>query len=108
MKLLSAALPLLVIVVLKFFSSTNKVAALAPEEDTMENVNDIDFNNASSRYKEGGFGVDVSGSGATTPTTVKALNNFNGVTLSRGKRFISFPVGSSFSVSETFYNSQKF
>ncbi|XP_037808476.1 uncharacterized protein LOC119601550 [Lucilia sericata] len=65
----------------------------------MKNVNDIDFYNASSAHV-GGCGVtldlDENSSGVTNSTT-RVLNNMNGAAHSRGKRFIAFPVGSSFS-----------
>lgn len=97
LELLSATLPLVFLLKL---SSSNKVAALA-KEDTMENVNDIDFYNASSAH-EGGCGVhvNVDGNVLTTPTTRVLSNNIDGTAHSRGKRFIAFPVGSSFSVSK--------
>ncbi|KAI8121760.1 hypothetical protein CVS40_7244 [Lucilia cuprina] len=95
LELLSATLPL---VFLLNLSSSNKVAALT-KEDTMKYVNDIDFYNASSAHV-GGCGVtldlDENSSGVTNSTT-RVLNNMNGTAHSRGKRFIAFPVGSSFS-----------
>lgn len=84
LELLSGAVPL---VFLLKFSSSNKVAALA-KEDTMKHVHDIDFYNPSSAQK-GGNGLHGNKDGSRSVTRIH----------SRGKRFIAFPVGSSFSVS---------
>ncbi|XP_046805411.1 uncharacterized protein LOC124419536 [Lucilia cuprina] len=90
LELLSATLPL---VFLLNLSSSNKVAALT------KYVNDIDFYNASSAHV-GGCGVTLDldeNSSRVTNSTTRVLNNMNGTAHSRGKRFIAFPVGSSFS-----------
>lgn len=102
LKVLELSAALLLMLLLKLCH--NNVEALAKEDLAMENVKDIDFYKRS--IHSDAFDVDAgSTKNGTTSLTLsqhdEKEDNDNGKTKvhSRGKRFIAFPVGSSFSVS---------